>query len=63
MAARSIAWCFHPPDSATPRLRAPAFAKIPALVPMTRHSLEDRVQWVVARFQKNKVSRPKRKQS
>ena len=30
---------------------------------MTRHSLEDRVQWVVARFQKNKVSRPKRKQS
>ena len=39
------------------------FARIPALVAMTRLSLEDRVKWVVERFQKNKASRPKRKQS
>ena len=39
------------------------FARIPALVAMTRLSLEDRVKWVVERFQKNKVSRPKRKKS
>ena len=39
------------------------FARIPALVAMTRLSLEERVKWVVERFQKNKVSRPKRKQS
>jgi hypothetical protein len=38
------------------------FARIPVLVDMTRLSLEERVQWVVERFQKNKVSRPKRKQ-
>jgi PIN domain len=39
------------------------FARIPVLVAMTRLSLEDRVKWVVERFQKNKVSRPKRKKS
>lgn len=39
------------------------FARIPALVAMTRLSLEERVKWVVERFQKNKVSRPKRKKS
>ena len=39
------------------------FARIPALVTMTRLSLEERVKWVVERFQKNKASRPKRKQS
>ena len=39
------------------------FARIPALVAMTRLSLEERVKWVVERFQKNKASRPKRKQS
>jgi hypothetical protein len=39
------------------------FARIPALVAMTRLSLEDRVKWVVERFQKNKASRSKRKQS
>ena len=39
------------------------FARIPVLVAMTRLSLEDRVKWVVGRFQKNKVSRPKRKKS
>ena len=39
------------------------FARIPALVAMTRLSLDERVQWVVERFQKNKTSRPKRKQS
>jgi hypothetical protein len=37
------------------------FARIPVLVAMTRLSLEERVKWVVERFQKNKVSRPKRK--
>jgi hypothetical protein len=37
------------------------FARIPVLVAMTHLSLEDRVKWVVERFQ-NKVSRPKRKQ-
>ena len=39
------------------------FARIPALAAMTRLSLEERVKWVVERFQKNKVSRPKRKKS
>jgi hypothetical protein len=39
------------------------FARIPVLVAMTRLSLEERVKWVVERFQKNKASRPKRKQS
>ena len=39
------------------------FARIPALVDMTSLSLEERIKWVVERFQKNKASRPKRKQS
>ena len=39
------------------------FASIPALVAMNRLSLEERVKWVVARFQKNKASRPKRMKS
>ena len=39
------------------------FARIPALVAITRLSLEERVKWVVERFQKNQASRPKRKQS
>lgn len=39
------------------------FARIPVLVAMTRLSLEDRVKWVVERFQKNKASRPKRMKS
>jgi hypothetical protein len=39
------------------------FARIPALVAMTRLSLEEQVKWVVERFQKNKASRPKRKKS
>ena len=39
------------------------FARIPALVAIARLSLEERVKWVVERFQKNKVSRPKRKKS
>ena len=39
------------------------FARIPVLVAMTRLSLEERVKWVVGRFQKSKASRPKRKQS
>jgi hypothetical protein len=39
------------------------FARIPVLVAMTRLSLEERVKWVVERFQKNQVSRPKRKKS
>ena len=43
--------------------RDDAFAKIPALVAMARLSLEERVEWVVDRFQKNKASRPKRKKS
>ena len=43
--------------------RDDTFASIPALVTMNRLSLEERVEWVVERFQKNKASRPKRKQS
>ena len=39
------------------------FARIPVLVAMTRLSLEERVKWVVERFQKNKASRPKRTKS
>ena len=39
------------------------FSRIPALIAMSRFSLEERVQWVVERFQKNKASRPKRKKS
>jgi hypothetical protein len=39
------------------------FARIPVLVAMTRLSLDERVKWVVERFQKNEVSRPKRKKS
>ena len=39
------------------------FARIPALIVMSRLSLEERVKWVVERFQKNKASRPKRKKS
>ncbi|HEY5912048.1 MAG TPA: PIN domain-containing protein [Verrucomicrobiae bacterium] len=43
--------------------RDDAFASIPALVAMKSLSLEERVKWVVGRFQKNKTSRPKRKKS
>lgn len=43
--------------------RDDAFAKIPVLMDMRRFSLEERVQWVVERFKKNKVSRPKQKRS
>jgi hypothetical protein len=39
------------------------FARIPALVTMTRLSLAERVKWVVDRFEKNKANRPKRKKS
>ena len=39
------------------------FARIPALAAMTRLSLEERVKWVVERFQKNQVSRPQRTKS
>ncbi len=39
------------------------FARIPVLVPVTRLSLEERVQWVAERFNKNKAGRPKRKES
>ncbi len=43
--------------------RDEAFARIPPLVAMARLSLDERVAWVVERFQKNKASRPKRKKS
>jgi hypothetical protein len=43
--------------------RDDTFARIPALVAMKRLSLEERVKWVVERFEKNKASRPKRKKS
>jgi hypothetical protein len=43
--------------------RDEAFAKIPALITMSRLTLEERVKWVVERFEKNKASRPKRKKS
>lgn len=43
--------------------RDDTFASIPALIAMNRLSLEERVKWVVERFQKNKVSRPNRKKS
>lgn len=39
------------------------FAKIPALIAMTRLSLEERVKWVAERFQKTKASRPRREKS
>jgi hypothetical protein len=43
--------------------RTHEFARIPALVAMTRLSLEERVKWVVERFEKNKANRPKRKKT
>jgi len=39
------------------------FSRIPALVAMSRLSLEERVNWVVGRFKKNQASRPARKKS
>ena len=43
--------------------RDEAFAKVPVLVTMQHLSLEQRVEWVVERFKKNKASRPKRMKS
>ncbi len=43
--------------------RDDAFARISPLVDLARLSLEERVAWVVERFQKNSMSRPKRKKS
>jgi hypothetical protein len=43
--------------------RDEAFGNIPALVVFKRFSLDERVKWVVGRFEKNNASRPKQKKS
>lgn len=43
--------------------RDETFAEIPVLIDIKHFSLEERMKWVVGRFEKNQASRPKRKKS